>query len=276
MNDTASRVRRNLFFVFIAGLALTYLFPFYIMIVQSLKTPRDSIVSPMSFPKSLYLQNFSDAWVNAGLGRALVTSSIIAAVSVTLLALFGAAAAYVLARRSGRLPKVVYLCTLLALAIPFQLGIIPLYSLARQAHLLGSELGLILYYVGLQMPFTVFIYTAFLMASPTDFEDAAEIDGASHLQVLRYIVLPELSPATATVVLLNLVYIWNDLFVPLLFLSGSSKSTLPVSIFTFVGQYSAQWNLVFAGLFMAMIPVVICFVLFQRRVIEGFSAGMKA
>lgn len=275
MNRTGSVMRRNLFFAFMALLAISYLFPFYIMLTQSLKTPRDSVLSPLTPPTSVFLDNFADAWAGAKLGDALVTSSIVSAGSLVLLVACGTAAAYTLARRTGRLPRWVFLLILLALAVPFQLGIIPLYSLAREAHLLGSEVGLIVYYVGLQMPFTVFVYTAFLMATPREFEEAAEIDGASSWQVLRHIVLPELTPATATVVLLNLVYIWNDLFVPLLFLSGSGKATLPVGIFSFVGLYSSQWNLVFAGLLIAMVPVLICFIIFQRRVIEGFSAGMK-
>ena len=275
MNRTGSTMRRNLYFAFVAVLAVSYLFPFYIMFVQALKTPRDAVLSPLTPPTSLYLNNFTEAWANANLGSALITSLLIAVGSLVLLVVFGTAASYALARRSGRIPRWIFLLVLLALAVPFQLGIIPLYSLARNAHLLGSEIGLVVYYVGLQMPFTVFVYTAFLMATPREFEEAAEIDGANHLQVLRHIVLPELTPATATVVLLNLVYIWNDLFVPLLFLSGSGKATLPVGIFSFVGQYSSQWNLVFAGLIIAMVPVLICFIIFQRRVIEGFSAGMK-
>lgn len=261
--------------VLVPVIGVLYIFPFYIMVSQSLKTPRAAALEPLTPPTSLYFDNFTQAWQQASLGTAFISSALIAVMSVVGLVVFGIAAAFVLARRGGRIAPKVRVLFLLGLAIPFQLGLIPLYELARHSGLIGTVWGMVLYYIGARIPFTVFIYTAFLVATPVDFEEAAELDGASQLQVFFHIVIPALAPATATVVILNLIEIWNDFFVPLLFLSGTEQRTLPLAIFTFVGQYSSQWSLVFAGLTLALLPVLLVYFVLQRRIIDGFSTGLK-
>jgi raffinose/stachyose/melibiose transport system permease protein len=161
------------------------------------------------------------------------------------------------------------------LLVPMQLALIPLYSTMRDIGLLGSVGALIVYYAGHQVPFSVFLYTGFLRALPTDYEEAARIDGCGPVATFTRIVFPLLRPITGTVAILNVLVVWNDFLTPLLYLSGSPMQTVPVALFSFVGQYVSQWNLVFAGLVISIVPILIVYFAMQRTIIKGFASGLK-
>jgi raffinose/stachyose/melibiose transport system permease protein len=164
---------------------------------------------------------------------------------------------------------------MLGLILPFQLAALPLYQTMRDLGLLGTPWSLILFYSGLQVPFTTFLYTGFIRSLPRDFEDAALIDGCTPVEVFRFVVFPMLRPITVTVIVLDAVFVWNDFFTPLLYLSGSAQQTLPVAIAGFAGQYVAQWNLIFAGLLISIVPVLLVYFALQRSIINGFAGGLK-
>jgi raffinose/stachyose/melibiose transport system permease protein len=195
--------------------------------------------------------------------------------SVIALIALGSLAAYFLARRASRLSYSLYILFLVGIILPFQLGMIPLYQLVNDLGLLGTYQGMILFYTGIQLPFTVFLYTGFIRSLPADYTNAALIDGASHLQAFGYVIFPLLRPITGTVLILNAVYIWNDFFTPLLYLGGSGRETVPVRVFAFVNEYTSDYGLVAAGLVLAALPILVVFLLLQRYVIRGFSSGLK-
>ncbi|MET0888324.1 MAG: carbohydrate ABC transporter permease, partial [Mycetocola sp.] len=131
-------------------------------------------------------------------------------------------------------------------------------------------------YSGALMPFSIFLLTTFLRSSvPIEFEEAAHIDGCSHVRTFWHVVLPLLRPALGTVFILNGVGIWNDFFTPLIYLAGSGQSTIPLAIYSFVGQYTSNWALIFASLVISMIPILTLYLIFQRYVIRGFAGGLK-
>lgn len=255
--------------------ALVYFFPLYVLLTISLK-PLDEVArSPLGLPTEFDLSNYREAWASASLGSALLNSTVVMFISVLLLILMGSMAAYALARRRSRLSYGLYLLFLLGIILPFQLALIPLYQLMRDVQLLGTYTSLIIFYTGHQLPFTVFLYTGFLRALPRDYEEAALIDGASHFQAFRKIVFPLLRPVTGTVIILNAIFVWNDFLTPLLYVGGTPLQTLPVAIYSFVGQYVSQWGLVFAGLVIGMTPILVVYFLLQRYIIRGFASGLK-
>jgi raffinose/stachyose/melibiose transport system permease protein len=256
-----------------AGVA--FVFPIYILISLSFKNDHQIASSPLAPPTSPTLRNFSAAWSRASLGSALLNSTVITVASVVCLIALGAFAAYFLARCASRLGYGLYVLFLLGIVLPFQLGMIPLFKLVDQLGLLGTYQGMIVFYTGIQLPFTVFLYTGFIRALPRDYANAALIDGASHLQAFTRVVFPLLRPITGTVLILNAVFIWNDFFTPLLYLGGSGKETVPVRVFSFVGQYVSDYGLVFAGLVLAALPIIVIFLVLQRYVIRGFASGLK-
>ncbi|MEU3186054.1 carbohydrate ABC transporter permease [Streptomyces sp. NPDC006923] len=257
------------------AVAVIFLFPVYALVTLALKDPRQIAESPLAPPSPPTLGNFRDAWSSASLGPALVNSTVITAVSLLLLVVLGSTGAYYLARRARGLGYGLYVLFLLGIVLPFQLGMIPLYKLVDDLGWLGTYQGMVLFYTGIQLPFTVFLYTGFMRALPPDYAQAALIDGCDHRQAFTRIVFPLLRPITGTVIILNAVFIWNDFFTPLLYLGGSGKETVPVGVFSFVGQYVSDYGLVFAGLVLAALPVLLVFLLLQRYVIKGFAGGLK-
>jgi raffinose/stachyose/melibiose transport system permease protein len=257
------------------AVAVAFLFPVYALVTLSLKDANQIATSPLSLPSAPTFGNYSDAWSSAALGASLMNSTVITVCSLVALIALGSFAAYFLARTRSRMGYGLYVLFLLGIVLPFQLGMIPLYRLVDAAGLLGSHLGMIVFYSGIQLPFTVFLYTGFIRALPADYASAAQIDGANHLQAFAHVVFPLLRPITGTVLILNAVFIWNDFFTPLLYLGGSGYETVPVSIFAFVGQYVSDYGLVFAGLVIGALPIVALFLVLQRYVIKGFSSGLK-
>ncbi|MFI0353062.1 carbohydrate ABC transporter permease [Actinomadura sp. 9N407] len=255
--------------------ALAFLFPVYALITLSLKDKQQIASAPLAPPTSPSFGNFADAWQRASLGSALLNSTVITAVSLIALIAVGSFAAYFLARCASRLGFGLYVLFLLGIVLPFQLGMIPLFKMVDAAGLLGSYQGMIIFYTGIQLPFTIFLYTGFIRALPADYANAAMIDGAGHLQAFTKVVFPLLRPITGTVLILNAVFIWNDFFTPLLYLGGSARETVPVRVFAFVGQYVSDYGLVFAGLVLAALPILVIFLVLQRYVIKGFASGLK-
>ena len=261
------------------GVAGVFSVPFYLLIAIALETTAQTYKTPLSFPLPPHWSNFSEAWATggqAGLGRSLESSLIITVSSVAALIALGSLCAYTIARRSGgRLSGIVYILFVLGIVLPFQLAIIPLFVAMHHLGLVGTEAGMILLNVGLMMPLTVFLYTGFIRALPRDYEEAARVDGAGILRTYVRVVLPLLRPITGTVAVLVGIVIWNEFFTALIFLAGSRYETLPVAISSFTGEYVARWNLVLAGVVIAVAPALVFYLFAQRQLIRGFSGGIK-
>jgi raffinose/stachyose/melibiose transport system permease protein len=262
----------------LVAVAAFFCIPFYILFILSVKPGSDLFTNALNFPTDPSFHNYSDVWnqkSQVSMGRAMLNSLIITAGTVTCLVVIGSLCAYTLARRRSRLSTLLYFLFVLGIIIPFQLGIVPLYVAFRNLGLVGSYIGMIILWVGIATPVSVFLYTGFMRALPADYEEAARVDGASTLRMFVRVVFPLLRPVTATVAILTGLFVWNDFFVSLIYLGGSTRQTLPVSIYSFVGEYSTQWNLVFAAIVIALLPVMLFFVLAQRKLIEGFSGGIR-
>lgn len=263
----------------LVALALVWWVPFYILAINSVRPSTDTSSSGFSPPSHPDFSSYSQAWQGNGagtLGHSLVNSLIITAGSVIALIALGALAAYVVARRPGRASGLLYVLFVIGIILPFQLGIVPLYAAFRHLGLVGNYAGMIVLYTGLLMPLAVFLYTGFIRALPRDYEEAAHVDGASMLRTFRRVVFPLLRPVTGTVAILCGLIVWNDFFVQLVFLSGTPRQTLPVAVYSFVGAYASQWNLVFAAVVIAIIPILCFFLVAQRQLIRGFTGGIKA
>lgn len=258
---------------------IVILFPFYLLLVTALKTTKESAAtSAITPPSNPTFENFVTVLSGEGSRNVLMgvlNSTIITVGSVVILIALGSIAAYAISRRPGRLGNAAYITFIVGIILPFQLAIIPTYVALRVLGLLGTHIGMIVLYTGLLMPLTVFLYTGFARALPRDYEEAAAIDGASRLRIFLTIVFPLLSPATGTVAILTGLIVWNDFFNALIFLSGSKSTTLPVMVYSFVGENVTQWNLVFSVVIISMIPILAFYLFAQKKFIQGFAGGMK-
>ena len=255
--------------------ALLFLFPVYVLVTLSFKSTPEISGGGLGLPSSLETANYSQAWSAAHLGAALLNSTIITGVSLVALIAVGSTASYYLARKQSRLSYGMYILFLLGIILPFQLALVPLYRMVNDAGLLGTYTSMVLFYTGLQAPFTIFLYTGFLRALPREYGEAALVDGATHWQSFRRVTFPLLRPITGTVIILNAVFIWNDFLTPLIYLGGSANETIPVVVYQFVGQYVSNWGYIFAAVVLATLPMLVLFLLLQRFVIKGFSTGLK-
>jgi raffinose/stachyose/melibiose transport system permease protein len=269
------RFRTFGFELLMIAVALLFLFPVYVLVNLSLKTPAEINQAALSLPSSPQFSNFSKAWSGATLGPALVNSTVITTLSLIALILVGSLASYYLARTKSRLSYGMYILFLLGIILPFQLALVPLYRFMKDTGLLGSYASMVLFYTGLQMPFTIFLYTGFLRALPREYGEAALVDGATHWQSFRKITFPLLRPITGTIIILNAVFVWNDFLTPLIYLGGSPNETLPVVVYQFVGQYVSNWGYIFAAVIVASLPILIVFLCMQKFVIKGFASGLK-
>ncbi|CAL9394393.1 Melibiose_raffinose_stachyose import permease protein MelC [Streptomyces sp. enrichment culture] len=254
--------------------ALVFAFPLYVLVSLALREEGDD-ASPIALPSSPTLSNFGDAWRQAGLGPAITNSALVTVGSVVLIVVLAAAAAYPLARSTRYWSRGVFAVFMLGLLLPFQLALIPLYQTMRDLNLLGNPLALIIFYTGLQLPFSIFMYTGFLRSLDPGYEEAALMDGCGPVRAFVRVVFPLMRPITGTVIILNVIFVWNDFLTPLLYLSGSGRQTIPVALFGFVGQYVSQWPMVFAGLIIGIVPVLVAYFLMQKRIIQGFAGGLK-
>jgi raffinose/stachyose/melibiose transport system permease protein len=255
-------------------MALIFVSPLYIMVNVAIKSTSNTTdpISPALNPTG---ENFVRAWNQAHLGNALSNTATITILSIVLVVVVSSMAGYAIARSTSRFSRVSYVAFLIGLLLPFQLATIPLYQVMRDLQLLGTIWSLVLYYTAVLLPFSVFLYAAFIRALPKDYEEAGEVDGAGPVRSFFLVVFPMMRSVTGTVIILNSVSVWNDFFTPRLYLAGSGVETVTVALFSYVGQYSTQWPLIFGGLIIATLPIIVMFLILQKKVISGFSGGLK-
>jgi raffinose/stachyose/melibiose transport system permease protein len=161
------------------------------------------------------------------------------------------------------------------LMLPIRLGIVPIFYLLSSFGMQDSRVGLVLIYAASGIPFSVFVLSAFFRGLPRELEEAARIDGAGEFRIFTRVMVPLVKPAIATVVVFRFVPLWNDFFFPLVLLRTSSKYTLPVGLTQFFGEYQTNWSALFAGLTIAVLPLIILFVVATKQIVEGLTAGMS-
>jgi raffinose/stachyose/melibiose transport system permease protein len=266
---------RELLLLFIA---LLWCLPLYVAVVLAVKSNSAVYLHPLAVPTHPKLGNFSTAWNSQGVAsvsRAFVNNLVITTSSVLLTILIGGSCAYTLARRHSKWSTGLFLLFVVALIMPFQLGIVPLYIFLRHLHLIGTYAGIILLHTALFTPLTVFLYTGFIRTLPKEYEEAAQVDGAGFFRMMRKVVIPLLWPITGTVAILLAVFVWNEFFLSVIFLSGTPNQPLSVAIYSFVGEFASQWNYIFAVVLISIAPILLFYVFAQKQLIKGFTGGIR-
>ena len=255
-------------------LGIIFVVPFVFIILTAAKPRPEAALFQFSLPSKFQLvQNIRDVieFSNRRMIRALWNSTLLTVGSVTLIVLFSAMVAFVMQRRADRTASVVSSIMLAGLIIPP--AVVPTIFLLQWVHLYKTLLGLILVEVAFTMPFATLILRAFMANIPRELDEAAIIDGASPSRVFFSIILPLLQPAIITVIVTSSVGIYNDFTGPLYFLPGSENVTAQLTLFSFISQFSSQWNLLFADVLVITIPPLIMFLFFQRQIVSGMTAG---
>lgn len=255
------------------GAAVLFLGPFYFVAINSVKEYGDILRNAAALPTSIQMENYIIGYRTSNFLRAFGNSLYITSISLFFMVFAGAIAAWRMVRRPHRFSKVLFGLFVVAMVIPFQSVMIPLMRIVQVFNLLNSRNGLIIIYLGLGMPFTVFLLHGFARSVPLELEESAYLDGASTIRIFVSIVLPLLKSMLATVAILQAFWIWNDFLLPLLILFDDRLQTIPIAIFGFFGQYTDQWDYALATLMMGITPIVAFFIFMQRFIIRGVVAG---
>ncbi len=263
----------GLIIVFIA-----YMFPFIMVIINSLKQKRDIIKSPFSWLftiKGLSFDNFVKAFTQMDFLNAFKNSLIVTVSATVLVTLLAAMLAYYIVRHKNWISNVTFSLMVASMIIPFQAIMIPLVSIyGGTLNILNHRLTLIFMHTGFSMAMSVFMFHGFLYGNiPIALEEAAYIDGCTHSQTFFRIVFPLLKPIISTMVILNALAFWNDFLLPSLVLTDKKLLTLPLSTYSFYGTYSADYGTIMAGLLLCVIPILILYMVLQKQIINGVVAG---
>ncbi|MBS4193084.1 carbohydrate ABC transporter permease [Bacillus sp. FJAT-49705] len=253
-------------------LAIIWLTPFYLMIVNSLKTKREIFEDTLKPPSSLTFDNYVQAFVELDFLRTFANSLIITVISVVIIIIFSSMAAYALSRTKSRISTILLFVFIAAMLIPFQSVMLPLITIFGKIEML-NRFGLIFMYLGFGASLSIFLYHGALSSIPRSLDEAATIDGANRFQIFWYVIFPILKPITVTVGILNTIWIWNDYLLPSLVINKQGMETIPLKMFFFFGEYTKQWHLALAGLTLAIIPVIVLYFFAQREIIKGVSEG---
>jgi len=249
------------------------LFPIALLVLNSVKPAAQIVQNPLAWPETFRWDNFTRAWEDARFSQTMLNSVILTATTIILVCTTSSLTAYVLARRKIESWKIVTFYLLGTTTAPIQLFLFPLYFGFAKLGLINNPFAVALIYTAIFSPFAVMLLRTYFLAIPGELEEAAQIDGASHWQVFTRIMLPIVSPGILTVALIIGLYTWNEFLIATTFLQGSENMTAVVSFFLLSGQYSSDWGEIMAAALIIVLPVVILFVLLQRRFIEGMAGG---
>jgi N-acetylglucosamine transport system permease protein len=255
--------------------AAMVIFPFLWMIVTSFKTDPEILFSPWNFPDTIQWNNFSRAWNEARIGRYFVNSFIVIIPSLAGTLLVSAMAAYVLARFDFPGRRILYYVFMAGLMFPVFLALVPLFFLVQDLHMTATYRGLILVYIAYSLPFTIFFLTGFFRTLPTEVAEAALVDGASQYRIFFNIMLPMAAPGLIAMGIFNFLGQWNQFLLPLVLMPDENKYVLSQGLaFLAIQQgYANDYSALFAAMTITMIPTLLIYVIFQRRLESGLTAG---
>ena len=274
------KAKSTLSSVLLVCLSLIWLSPIYIILANSFKSRDEMYVNPLGMPVKFSLEYYSGAMEKMNFLRAFGVSLVITIVSVAIIVVLCAMAAWMMARSDGRLSKAIYYTLILTMLIPFQTLMMPLMQEMNSLEkLLGIQIkdtigGLIFMYIGFGAGMGVFMFYGFVKGSlPRTLEEAAIIDGCNTWQLFWRVVFPLMKPTIITLVILDVIWIWNDYLLPSLTLKSASNRTIPIGTQIFFGQYTIEWNMAMAALMLTIIPVVVFYLCAQKHIVKGVAAG---
>jgi len=273
ITDTrASRIVKNFFFVVLLLYTLIAVALILITVLSSFKTKSDLVQNTLGFPQSFTLDNYEQVLLKDKFWLYFINSTILTVGGVALLLFISSMVGYGLSKFHFKGRNGIRTYFLMGLMFPIQLGILPLFIMLRSLDLINNLFGLILLYAA-NMSFAVFVLSNFLRTVPNALIECARIDGASEFRIYRKIILPMARPVLSTVGLISFVTMWNDFYMPLVFLTKESVRTLTLGVYRYMNNFLENWHLVFAAVTVALVPVIVVFFLFSNQIIAGLTGG---
>ncbi|MDE7045829.1 MAG: carbohydrate ABC transporter permease [Acetatifactor sp.] len=273
--STGKRISRIALYAVLGLVAVYTIFPIYFLFVNSFKSQKEIVASPMALPASWNLQYIKGAAEQIDLLSSVANTLVITIASVALIILVSSVTAWMMVRNRSKGSNYLFLAFTAAMLVPFQSVMYPLVSLMENLGLKNTG-GLILMYGGFGLSMTIFLYHGFFKGVPIALEEAAMIDGATIFQMFFQIVFPMVKPITVTAIITNAMWIWNDYLLPFLIIGNNERKTLTLSLYyakSLSGQYGNPWELIFPAVLICAVPILLVFIFLQKNIIEGIAAG---
>lgn len=265
------RIINTVLGAFLWLLSLLIIIPLLMILLNSVKSVTESAVMSLRLPTEFHFENFTEVLSDDKMLRSFCNSVLLCAGSAGVTMVVASLAAYVLARNRSRLNRIIYIVFLLGLVAP--INYITTVKVMQYLHIINTYLGAILLYSAMYIPFTVFIYYGFIGGIPRNLDEAAMIDGCQGVRLFFRIIFPLLKPVTMTALVLNLLNCWNDFVVPLYFLNSSQKWGMIMLMYNYFSRFISSWNLVCAAMLINMVPIVLLYIVGQKYLISGMTAG---
>lgn len=260
--------------IFLAVLTVIFIWPFFICLLMSVKSKQETSQGILSLPEMIHWENFSAAMEKANILVSMKNSIIITLFSVVIIVLVASTAAYAIGRQYNKRFYRFYETLLVSsMMLPFQVIMIPVYRMYKGMNLLNTRSGAVIMIAGLAIAYSTIMMIGFVRAIPLELEEAAEIEGAGRFRIFFRIIFPLLKPILATVATLQFLGVWNEFNVSILLLQDEAIKTIPMQQYVFFGAYGADYNTAFAAAVITMIPVIIIFLILQKQVVAGMTAG---
>lgn len=253
--------------------SLLVLLPVFFLLNSALRETNSFASNPFMLARDPYWENFQQVWLDGAFAIYLKNSLIVTGGSLVVILTCALGAGFILGRYNFKGNALIFGFVLTGMLVPAKLAILPLFIQLKWMNLLDSHFGLILVYSSGALPAAVFIMSGFFRSLPSDLDNAARIDGASEFQLLRRILIPLVRPGMAIVAIYSAIPIWNDFFLPLVFLQSPENKTIMQGLTVFFGQYASQWGVLFAGLTMAALPLIVLYLILSEQFIKGLTAG---
>jgi raffinose/stachyose/melibiose transport system permease protein len=249
--------------------------PILLILINAFKTRRAIFADPLGFPngQTFTTIGFDRVFANSDFGLYFFNSLTVTLVSLVLIVVIGAMAAWALTEYRFRGNTIISLYLAIGIMVPIRLGSVSILRMMVELNLVNTLTALVLVYVAQGLPLAILILGEFIQQIPKDLRDAARCDGVSEYMIFGSIILPLISPAIATVAVFTMVPVWNDLWFPLILAPGDGKQTITLGVQQFIGQYVTDWNAVLASLTLAIAPVLVLYLLFSRYLVRGLTAG---
>ncbi len=260
--------------IFVYVMAIIFFAPFFISVLLSIKSKQETSKSILAFPEIIHLENYIEAMEKANILLSMKNSLIVTLGSVLIVILVAAMAGYGIARRYHNKWFRMYETVLMgAMMVPFQTLMIPIYRMFKMMGLLNTLSGAVILIAGFNLPFAIIMFIGFIRTLPYELEEAAFMEGCGKVKIFFRIIFPLLKPITATIVVLDALWAWNEFNVSLLVLQKANVKTIPIQQYVFFGEHSANYNMAFAAAVISMIPITLFFIISQRHIVEGMTAG---
>lgn len=261
-------------YILVALICLLCISPFIILVIISLNTPQRNMYEGNMLIPEFYFGNYAEGWEKSHIGRAMINSGIITIIALVLIVLLGAMAGYAIARFTTKFNRSVFSIMMCCMMIPGIINTVPLYTLMIRIDAINTLWGMACVCATLALPQSVFIFSGFIRVVPKELEEAAVIDGCTYFQAFWRVIFPLLKPSISAVVVLNGFGIWNNYSQAVFFLQNSTKHNVPQALSLYFQQFAgAKWNLMAATAVIAIVPVVIVFLVFQKSLMKGLTDG---